>query len=427
MITVDRNHRSPNYGPRHGHQISMLVLHATVGTARSALAWLTNPAARVSAHLLIDKRGTIYELVPDEFTAWHAGRAFWQGETAINEVSIGIELENANDGRDPYPAAQLDALLHIAREKVAQYHIAPDMVVRHLDVAVPRGRKTDPAGFPWNEFRSQLFPNLTPPSADRPPRPAVPRGTARALALALRSEAFRQVGAADQAGWAMARFAQAHSLGLPTGPSFDLDLAGQRYAVQSFGRDTLLSPIGDWQRIERLSGLIAPEQHHLREALLTAVYAQADEIYHPDWAFHQYAQRTPIGPPLTPSFRVKVDDHEYVAACYALDVIFSPVESWRNIGRLSDLLLRPALDHRQKRLAELLQERLFERVGSRVRPDWPMYQYALREQLGAPLGPSFRVSVGATGYAAEAYALDVVYCELGKWRAVGRLSQLATE
>ena len=73
-LTIDQAVRSPNYSLRGGQSISMIVLHATVGSARSALAWLTNPAARVSAHYLIDKSGHIYQLVADEYCAWHAGR-----------------------------------------------------------------------------------------------------------------------------------------------------------------------------------------------------------------------------------------------------------------------------------------------------------------------------------------------------------------
>ena len=112
-MLIDTTIRSPNNAPRGNHTISMIVLHATAGSARSALAWLTNPAARVSAHYLIDKGGHIYQLVPDELVAWHAGRASWRGQSAINEISLGIELENANNGRDPYPQAQLDALVEL--------------------------------------------------------------------------------------------------------------------------------------------------------------------------------------------------------------------------------------------------------------------------------------------------------------------------
>src|SRR6266508_660397 len=97
-LTIDQAIRSPNYSVRGNQSISMIVLHATVGSAASALAWLTNPAARVSAHYLIEKSGHTYQLVADEHAAWHAGRASWHGQTAINECSIGIELVNDNSG-----------------------------------------------------------------------------------------------------------------------------------------------------------------------------------------------------------------------------------------------------------------------------------------------------------------------------------------
>src|SRR5689334_13152641 len=140
-MDIDSAVRSSNYGPRNNQSISMIVLHATVGSAASALAWLTNPAARVSAHYLIEKSGHTYQLVADEYAAWHAGRASWYGQTAVNECSLGIELVNDNSGHDGYPPEQIDALLELTQAKVAQYQIAPNMVTRHLDVAIPRGRK----------------------------------------------------------------------------------------------------------------------------------------------------------------------------------------------------------------------------------------------------------------------------------------------
>ncbi len=68
-MMIDTTFTSPNHSSREGKPITMLVLHATAGSARSALAWLTNPAARVSAHYLIDKRGHIYQLVADRMAA----------------------------------------------------------------------------------------------------------------------------------------------------------------------------------------------------------------------------------------------------------------------------------------------------------------------------------------------------------------------
>ncbi len=160
-MQIDASRTSPNHS-RRTKPISCFVLHATAGGLQSSINWLCNPAAQVSSHYVIGKSGTIYQLVPDSEVAWHAGVSAWRGQTNVNEFSIGCELENANTGRDPYPPAQLDALAQLCREKIAQYAIPPENVVRHLDVAVPRGRKSDPAGFDWAGFRVRVFDHAEP-------------------------------------------------------------------------------------------------------------------------------------------------------------------------------------------------------------------------------------------------------------------------
>lgn len=158
-MIIDETHRSPNQSSRNGTAISMIVLHATVGSYESALAWLTSPASRVSSHYLIRKDGHTAQLVPDARAAWHAGRSAHDGMTSaqIRDGSLGIELENANDGRDPYPPAQLAAAHELCQAKVARYNIERADVVRHLDIALPKGRKLDPAGFPWPLFADSLY------------------------------------------------------------------------------------------------------------------------------------------------------------------------------------------------------------------------------------------------------------------------------
>ena len=72
-----------------------LVMHFTAGaSASSSISWLTNPAARASAHLVIARDGTVTQLVPFNRKAWHAGRSRWAGLTGLNAHSIGIELDN---------------------------------------------------------------------------------------------------------------------------------------------------------------------------------------------------------------------------------------------------------------------------------------------------------------------------------------------
>ena len=67
-------HPSPNYGSRNGWKPDMIVNHITAGsTASGALATLCNPAREASAHFVVDKDGTVYQLVALDRAAWANG------------------------------------------------------------------------------------------------------------------------------------------------------------------------------------------------------------------------------------------------------------------------------------------------------------------------------------------------------------------
>ena len=189
-LTIDRtSYVSPNHSSRNGRVPSLLVLHSTVGNAASSLGHLINPAPggkpdnAVSIHYLITKKGLVYQLVNDARAAWHAGASTWLGldSDAIRECSIGIELENRNDGHDPYPAVQVDALSELSRALIDRYHIRRENVVCHADIAVPRGRKSDPAGFPWQVWVDALYLSADPFEAWGPI--GKPMGAARTFAI----------------------------------------------------------------------------------------------------------------------------------------------------------------------------------------------------------------------------------------------------
>ena len=143
---------SPNCEPRPaGATIDTLVLHYTgMETADAARARLMDPAAKVSAHFLIDEDGTVEALVPEEMRAWHAGVSAWRGATDLNDRSIGIELVNPGHefGYRNFPSAQIAALEDLARAVLARHPIPPRNVVAHSDIAPTR--KQDPGErFPW--------------------------------------------------------------------------------------------------------------------------------------------------------------------------------------------------------------------------------------------------------------------------------------
>jgi N-acetylmuramoyl-L-alanine amidase len=143
---------SPNFEPRRaGAAVDMLVVHYTgMRSAAAALARLCDPAAKVSAHYLIDEDGAIHRLVAEDMRAWHAGASSWRGEGDVNGRSIGIELVNPGHefGYRPFPEAQMAALEGLAGEIVSRHAIPARHVLGHSDVAP--GRKTDPGElFDW--------------------------------------------------------------------------------------------------------------------------------------------------------------------------------------------------------------------------------------------------------------------------------------
>lgn len=155
---ADRERPSPNHGPRAGNRIRGVVLHATAdgGNEAGSLAWLCNPQSEASAHLLIHRDGSVTRLVDDARRAWHAGVAEWRGSRDVNGMTLGWELSNRNDGREPYADAQYATVARLVAHYVAQ-GLTLDDVVSHADVALPKGRKTDPLGWDWDRLRREVL------------------------------------------------------------------------------------------------------------------------------------------------------------------------------------------------------------------------------------------------------------------------------
>jgi len=147
-----RERPSPNRSSRPpGAAVDMLVLHYTgMPTAAEAIDRLCDPAAKVSAHYVIEEDGTLWRLVAESERAWHAGVSFWQGTTDVNAASIGVELSNPGHewGYRAFPERQMAALEELAHGILARHRIPGDRVVGHSDVAPER--KQDPGElFDW--------------------------------------------------------------------------------------------------------------------------------------------------------------------------------------------------------------------------------------------------------------------------------------
>lgn len=168
---------SPSHDARPaGQPVDILLLHYTgMRSAGDALERLCDPAARVSAHYLIDEDGTLWRLVPEERRAWHAGVAAWAGASDINARSIGIELVNPGHefGYRPFPAPQMEALEALARLILSRHPIPAHRVLGHSDVAPLR--KEDPGElFDWARLARAgigLWPADGSQGLDGPPTP----------------------------------------------------------------------------------------------------------------------------------------------------------------------------------------------------------------------------------------------------------------
>jgi N-acetylmuramoyl-L-alanine amidase len=167
-----RERPSPNRNARPaGGAIDMLVLHYTgMRTAAEAIDRLCDPAAKVSAHYVVDEDGTVWRLVDEAERAWHAGISYWQGTEDVNGASIGIELVNPGHewGYRAFPEPQMAALETLARGILARHPIPRDRVVGHSDVAPER--KQDPGELlDWPRL-ARVGIGLWPASDAPPPR-----------------------------------------------------------------------------------------------------------------------------------------------------------------------------------------------------------------------------------------------------------------
>jgi N-acetylmuramoyl-L-alanine amidase len=140
---------SPNHDERRARVI--VIHHTEMDSAEAALLTLQtrNSGGPVSAHYLIGRDGRLYQLVPEQSRAWHAGASRWAGIGDLNSSSIGIELDN--DGQSPFSDAQVATLLALLDDITTRLGIPRHLILGHGDIAPTR--KRDPSAlFPWQRL-----------------------------------------------------------------------------------------------------------------------------------------------------------------------------------------------------------------------------------------------------------------------------------
>jgi N-acetylmuramoyl-L-alanine amidase len=165
-----------------------IIIHYTAGRdAATSAKYLADPTVQASAHLVIGRDGSVYQLAPFNKVTWHAGLSSYGGRKGFNQYSIGIELDNAGpldkEGnkyvswfKGVYPEdevykgthrnesaprywhqftqEQIDVCEEICLALIAQYKIRD--ILGHEEISP--GRKTDPGpAFPLDRFRQRLL------------------------------------------------------------------------------------------------------------------------------------------------------------------------------------------------------------------------------------------------------------------------------
>ncbi|MBK5962857.1 hypothetical protein CCR95_01805 [Thiocystis minor] len=156
----------PVSGPPRAEPVRQVVIHATGGpdcdparrfrggTLDGIVAHFLRHQGTISIHYVIGRDGSVVSMVPESRVAHHVrGR---------NADSIGIELVNDGDGRDPFPDAQIAALASVLRGILDRHGLRFSSVKSHAELddssLTCEGqrikRKQDPgAAFPWSPLQ----------------------------------------------------------------------------------------------------------------------------------------------------------------------------------------------------------------------------------------------------------------------------------
>mgnify|MGYP001303445288 FL=1 len=157
------NKISSNYSPnfttskRIKKNIKYLVFHYTgMRSETKAINRLIDENSKVSCHYLIKRNGEIILMVPETYTAWHAGISFWKNQKNLNKSSIGIEITNKGHhfGYENYSRQQILSLIKLSKYLIKKYNINKKNILGHSDIAF--NRKKDPGEkFPWQYLASR--------------------------------------------------------------------------------------------------------------------------------------------------------------------------------------------------------------------------------------------------------------------------------
>ncbi len=117
-----------------------IVLHHSGGSYAGGVAWIKNPASRVSYHVLVapDGKRTVFA-VPEQRT-WHAGVSSYRGKRDLNSWSIGAAFAG-DTNKAPLTDAAMISMGEYLLPLLKKYGLSLNDVTDHRTVSP--GRKDD--------------------------------------------------------------------------------------------------------------------------------------------------------------------------------------------------------------------------------------------------------------------------------------------
>ena len=147
---------SPNFSPkkRNSKNIKFIILHYTgMISENKAINRLTDVNSKVSCHYFIKKSGKIIQIVPEKYIAWHAGVSNWKKFKSLNNISLGIEIQNKGHeyGYTKFKNVQIKNTILLLKYLKKKYKIKKNNILGHSDISY--NRKKDPGEkFPWERL-----------------------------------------------------------------------------------------------------------------------------------------------------------------------------------------------------------------------------------------------------------------------------------
>lgn len=150
--------------------VEFLVIHYTAQSLKESLKIFLSKKSKsppLSCHLLIDRRGKVFELVSCWngvcHRAFHAGNSQWTEEKksfqSFNNFSIGVELVNLNGNFYSYTEAQyqslFQALCHL--KKLYPKLQNPQRILGHEHIAGFRGKADPGVRFQWQKLFREVY------------------------------------------------------------------------------------------------------------------------------------------------------------------------------------------------------------------------------------------------------------------------------